>query len=305
MKQMEALRNVLREEAGITLLEDAVFAQHTTFRIGGNIALLAQVESKEQAAVCLRAAKAQGIRPFFLGKGSNLLVSDAGYAGFVLKYMSRMERMHCADTVLTVEAGMTLAQIAVYAQEQGLTGMEFAHGIPGTLGGAIWMNAGAYEGEMAQIVEEVCVLDSDGMEHVFLRGNLGFGYRSSRFQGENLYIISAKLRLTRGDKAEILAKMQDLMQRRRSKQPLEFPSAGSTFKRPEGHFAGAMIEQAGLKGFMVGGAQISEKHAGFVVNVGQASCEDVLRLMRAVRQVVQMDTGIVLEPEIQLLGCDL
>lgn len=307
MNQIAQLCNTLKEICPeLELRENEPLSHHTSFRIGGPVSLMALPKTKEQAALVLRAAAELGVDPFFLGRGSNLLVADEGLDGFALKYSSTAESL-CdeGDGELLAGAGLPLSQVAVFAMEQGLSGLEFAHGIPGSLGGAVFMNAGAYDGEMAQVVTEVCCLNKQGEEEIFSARQLDFAYRHSVFSDESRLIVSVRLKLTKGKREDIQAKMADLMERRRSKQPLEFPSAGSTFKRPAGQFAGALIEKAGLKGASIGGAQVSEKHAGFVINTGNATCEDVLRLMRSVRNIVQMDTGVLLEPEVRLLACSL
>jgi len=307
MHNITALKEMLAKECPqLELREQEALSRHTSFRIGGPVSLMALPKTKHEAQVAIRAAAELAIAPFFLGKGSNLLVADEGINCFAIKYVSGQGSLaRNGELEIRAGAGLSLAQIAVFAMEEGLSGMEFAHGIPGSLGGAVVMNAGAYEGEMSQIVREVVCLSKTGEEEILSVQELDFRYRHSVFSDETRLIVEVCLRLVPGKREEIWARMQDLMERRRSKQPLEFPSAGSTFKRPPGHFAGALIEAAGLKGAAIGGAQVSEKHAGFVVNAGGATCEDVLRLMRAVRQIVQVDTGIVLEPEIRLLGCSL
>lgn len=307
MDHMFALKEKLAKACPqLELREQEALSRHTSFRIGGPVSLMALPKTKHEAQVAIRAAAELEIDPFFLGKGSNLLVADEGIDRFAIKYISSLESMEReGEREIRAGAGLSLAQIAAFAMEERLSGMEFAHGIPGSLGGAVVMNAGAYEGEMSQIVREVICLSKTGEEALFSEEKLGFGYRHSVFSDEMCLLIAVCLRLVPGEREEIQAKMQDLMERRRSKQPLEFPSAGSTFKRPPGNFAGSLIEAAGLKGAAMGGAQISEKHAGFVVNTGGATCEDVLRLISAVRKTVQVETGIVLEPEIRLLGCSL
>ena len=256
---------------GLDLRRGEPMARHTTFRVGGPAALMALPRGEEELRAVLALAAQEGVRPFFLGKGSNLLVADEGVDAFLIKLAGGLTRLECrGETGLYVASGVTLAQAAAFAAEQGLTGLEFAHGIPGTLGGGVFMNAGAYDGELAQVIAWVDCLD-----------------------------------LAPGDPQAIRAKMADLAQRRRAKQPLEYPSAGSTFKRPAGHFAGGLIEQCGLKGTAVGGAQVSEKHAGFVINTGGATCRDILTLIRLVRDTVRRETGVELEPEVRLLGCTL
>ena len=277
-------------------------SRHTSFRIGGPVTLMALPHTKEEAATVLQHAKEGGIEPLFLGKGSNLLVSDAGISGFAVKYSGDGYGQGQAPHTIWAEAGCSLAQVAVYAMEQGLSGLEFAHGIPGSLGGAVFMNAGAYDGEMAQVVTKVEAMAPDGTLAVFYPKDLEFGYRHSVFSQKPYLIVRAELQLTPKSKEEIQGTMADLMERRRSKQPLEFPSAGSTFKRPPGQFAGGLIEACGLKGAQVGGAQVSEKHAGFVINRGGATCEDVVTLMKQVRDCVQQEKGVTLEPEVRMLG---
>ena len=279
-------------------------SRHTSFRIGGPVPIMALPQTSEEAVAVLEAARALGVPYFVMGKGSNLLVSDDGLPVFVIKCcMSTVELF--GKTTLYAGSGASLAQIAVFALEQGLGGMEFAHGIPGTLGGAVFMNAGAYDGEMAQIVTCVDCISQRGRVERLSGEQLEFSYRSSVFSREPRLILGATLELTPRDTEIIRQRMMDLAERRRTKQPLEYPSAGSTFKRPAGQFAGTLIEGCGLKGCCRGGAQVSEKHAGFVVNTGGATCEDVLCVMRRVRDTVQRDTGVLLEPEVRLLGCGL
>ena len=302
---MNALYETLREQLpALELRRGEPMARHTTFRVGGPAALMALPRGEEEVQTVLRLAAQRGVRPVFLGKGSNLLVADEGVDAFLLKMaggLTRLERR--GETGLYVGSGVTLAQAATFAAEQGLTGLEFAHGIPGTLGGGVFMNAGAYDGEMAQVIAWVDCLDEEGNPHRLEGEELELGYRRSVFSRLPWLITGAGLTLTPGEEGAIRAKMADLAQRRRSKQPLEYPSAGSTFKRPAGHFAGGLIEQCGLKGTAVGGAQVSEKHAGFVINTGGATCRDILTLIRLVQDTVRRQTGVELEPEVRLLGC--
>lgn len=281
-------------------------SRHTTFRVGGPVRLMALPRGEEELSPILRCCKEAGVEPFFLGKGSNLLVADEGAEVFVLKLTSALDRLErTGETTLYAGAGVTLAQAAGFAASHGLTGLEFAHGIPGTLGGGVFMNAGAYDGELSQVIQWVDCLDPEGTPRRLEGDALELGYRRSVFTRLPWLITGAQLALKKGEEGSIRAKMADLTQRRRSKQPLEYPSAGSTFKRPEGHFAGALIQQCGLKGAQVGGAQVSEKHAGFVVNRGGASCQDIIELIQRVRKTVQEETGVLLEPEVRLLGCTL
>lgn len=304
---MNALYETLKQELpSLELRRGEPMARHTTFRVGGPAALMALPRGEEEVQAVLRLAARLGVRPVFLGKGSNLLVADEGVDAFLIKVaggLTRLERR--GETGLYVGSGVSLAQAATFAAEQGLTGLEFAHGIPGTLGGGVFMNAGAYDGEMAQVIAWVDCLDQAGNPHRLEGEELELGYRHSVFSRLPWLITGAGLTLTPGEEGAIRAKMADLAQRRRSKQPLEYPSAGSTFKRPAGHFAGGLIEQCGLKGTAVGGAQVSEKHAGFVINTGGATCRDILTLIRLVRDTVRRQTGVKLEPEVRLLGCTL
>lgn len=299
MERMEQLaRDLARTCPRLELRRDEPMSRHTSFRIGGPAALMALPESREQAAAAVRLAGRLGIEPFFLGNGSNLLVTDGPLDRFIVK-TTLLRRSRFRGATLVADGGLTLARLAIRARESGLAGLEFAHGIPGTLGGAVTMNAGAYDGEMAQVVRSVTLLLSDGSTERTDR--FDFGYRRSAFSDGTRMILGAELALTPDDPARIAARMEELARRRREKQPLDRPSAGSVFKRPEGHFAAALIDQCGLKGTGVGGAQVSEKHAGFIVNQGGATCEDVLRLVDVVRDRVRRETGVELEMEIRLL----
>ena len=291
---------------GLELREQEPMCRHTSFKVGGPAALMAFPQNGEELSAILKLAREEGVRPFFLGKGSNLLVADQGVEEFVIKIAGGLTDLTLErETILSVGAGVTLAQAANFAADHGLTGLEFAHGIPGTLGGGVFMNAGAYDGELAQVILSVDCLDEAGEFHRLEKDQLELGYRSSVFTKLPWLITGARLELQKGDESEIRAKMADLAQRRRSKQPLEYPSAGSTFKRPAGHFAGGLIQQCGLKGRSVGGAQVSEKHAGFVINTGGATCQDILDLIRLVRKTVLEETGVELEPEVRMLGVQL
>ena len=306
MDVFSALRERLAQSCpGLELRQDEPMARHTSLRIGGPAALMALPGSPEEAAAAVRAAHALGVTPFFMGNGSNLLVADQGWRGFVVKAFDGLGEIRVEGTRIEAGSGVLLSRLANAALAHGLTGLEFAHGIPGSLGGAVTMDAGAYGGEMRQVVAETDCLTPTG-ELVTVRGEgHRFGYRTSAFSDGSRLILRARLVLEKGDPGEIRARMDDLAARRRAKQPLEWPSAGSTFKRPEGHFAAALIEQCGLKGAQVGGAQVSEKHAGFVINRGGATCADMLGLMARVRAEVFRQTGVTLEPEVKLLGCAL
>lgn len=284
----------------LELLEQEPMSKHTTFRVGGPVPLMALPRTAKQAAVAVKAAADEGITPLFLGNGSNLLAPDDGVDVFVIKTVNGLSNVHVDKEYICAESGILLSRLAVIARDNGLTGLEFAHGIPGSLGGAVTMNAGAYDGEMSQVVASVTFLDAYGKEETTKQ--FDFSYRHSTFSDGSRMILRIEMKLQNGDPSAIRARMEDLMERRKSKQPLEWPSAGSTFKRPQGYFAAALIDQCGLKGLTVGGAQVSEKHAGFVVNKGGATCCDILELMDQVRTRVFDQTGVVLEPEVKLLG---
>lgn len=303
MEQLERLAQTLRTGwPELELREHEPMSRHTTFRIGGPARLMALPRDRKEAAAAVRAAAELGIRPFFLGNGSNLLVADAGYEGLVLKTEGLAQTRE--DTCrLTAGSGIPLARLAVTALNRGLSGLEFAHGIPGTLGGAVLMNAGAYGGEMVQVLTAVTFLDGEGHVVTLPVEACRLTYRHSDFtEHPERLILEAEFELRQGDGSESRAKMEELARRRKEKQPLEYPSAGSTFKRPEGYFAAALIEQCGLKGRRVGGAQVSEKHAGFVINRGDATCADVLALVEEIRAAVFRETGVTLELEVRTLG---
>lgn len=301
MDRFNTLKMRLRQTCpSLTLLEAEPMSRHTTFRVGGPVPLMAQPTTAEQASAAVRIAAEEGVRPFFLGNGSNLLVADAGAEIFVIKAVGGLNHISVTGETMRAESGALLSRLAVAAREHGLTGLEFAHGIPGSLGGAVTMNAGAYDGEMSQVILSVTYLDARGQ--CVTTDQFDFSYRHSAFSDGERMILGAELKLKEGDPARIRARMEELMERRRSKQPLEWPSAGSTFKRPQGHFAAALIDQCGLKGLTVGGAQVSEKHAGFVINKGGATCVDILELMEQVRVRVFEQFGVTLEPEVKLLG---
>jgi len=300
MEQLEQLKQLLRCSCPeLEVRQDEPMSRHTSFHIGGPAALMAIPADREQAVQALRCAAQAGVQPFFLGNGSNLLVSDEGVDRFLIKLTPAVQGISREGNCLIAGAGITLARLAVFARDEGLSGLEFAHGIPGCLGGALTMNAGAYGGEMAQVVRSVTCLNRNGEEETVTE--FDFGYRRSAFSDGTRLILSARLELVPGDRAAIGARMEELMARRQEKQPLEYPSAGSVFKRPEGHFAGALVEQCGLKGLTVGGAQVSEKHAGFIINRGGATCRDVRELVAQIQNIVLQRTGVELEMEIRTL----
>ena len=301
MEAFQALSAKLSQIPGLEVRAHEPMAQHTTFRVGGPAALMALPKRLEELSAVLRAAAEAGIVPFFLGKGSNLLVADEGVDRFLIKLaggLTRLERD--GETGLYLGSGLSLAQAANFAAGCGLTGLEFAHGIPGTLGGGVYMNAGAYGGEMKQVVTSVTVFRMDGTEQTLSAEASAFGYRTSVYQTLPCVIVRASLQLQPGDPDTIAQTMRALMEKRKASQPLELPSAGSTFKRPVGYFAGPLIEQAGLKGQGIGGAAVSEKHAGFVVNRGGATTDDIRRTMELVQTRVLETSGVQLEPEVRI-----
>ncbi len=277
-------------------------AAHTTFRTGGEAAVFVEVPGKQQLTRLVQYMAKISQEFFVLGKGSNLLVGDKGYPGIVLNLGKQFARIEVEDDIIRAEAGASLPQVAVTAMRHGLSGLEFAAGIPGSIGGAIVMNAGAYDGEMKQVTKNVTVLNQAGEEMVLDCDTMEFGYRTSIIKNRPFVVEEVELQLVKGDPAVIKAKMDDFNSRRKEKQPLEYPSAGSTFKRPEGYFAGKLIMDAGLRGFRIGGAQVSEKHCGFVINVGNASSADVREVIDEVRERVKQQFGVTLEPEVVFLG---
>lgn len=300
MTKLDRLADRLgRELPELELRRDEPMCRHTTFKVGGPATLMALPGTEEELLAAVRTAQEEGVVPLYVGNGSNLLVDDAGLDAFVVKTAPRVSRVEVRENTMRAGAGISLAQLAVEAADHGLTGFEFAHGIPGSLGGAVVMNAGAYGGEMCQVVSGVRAVDGQGQVHELAGDACGFSYRHSRFSAGGWLILAAEVSLSPGDPAVIRGRMEELMAKRKAKQPLEYPSAGSTFKRPEGHFAAALIEGCGLKGLTVGGAQVSAKHAGFVINTGSATCRDILELMDQVRERVFRETGVALEPEVK------
>ena len=284
------------------LLPAEPMTKHTSFHIGGPAELMAQPQSEaELQSLLLKAAEA-AVPVTLVGNGSNLLVRDKGIRGLVIKLGSMLRDIKVSGNVLTFGSGVSLAQASKKAAELGLSGMEFAVGIPGSIGGAVYMNAGAYDGEMSKVVKSVRVMDAAGEVSELSASELDFGYRHSALQGSGKIVTSVTVELAAGDKQAIAEKMADFSNRRITKQPLELPSAGSMFKRPPGYFAGTLIDQTGLKGYTVGGAQVSTKHAGFVVNIGGATAADVLQLISDVQAKVFAAHGVHLEPEVLVLG---
>lgn len=288
------------------ILEEEPMADHTSFRIGGGADLFITVNNEEELGAVLRELTELGEEHMLIGNGSNLLFSDDGYRGTIVKLGGTFEDIICSGDTITAGAARLLSGASSFACENSLAGLEFASGIPGSVGGAVFMNAGAYGGEMKDIVTSVRLMTPDGRE-IFTRSGdeMDFGYRHSAVQDDGSIVLSAVMKLERGDRDEIAARIKELTEKRNSRQPVNFPSAGSTFKRPVGGYAAALIEQSGLKGTSVGGAEVSQKHSGFIINKGGATCSDVLELMRLVRKKVFEDSGIRLEPEVRIIGGSL
>ena len=295
----EAVRSA--REAGIEIRENEPLAAHTSFRIGGPARWMAFPKTVEEVRTLLRLAREADIPVRLLGAGTNVLAPDGGVDALVLCLKDALRGVRLPEgNCIEAMAGETLASVAVFARKNGLTGLEFAHGIPGTLGGGVYMNAGAYGGELRQVVRQVTFLHADGRLETFENEDCAFVYRTSVFENMPGVIVSARLALQPGEPAAIEAKMRELMEKRRASQPLELPSAGSTFKRPAGHFAGPLIQDAGLKGRGVGGAKVSEKHAGFVVNFDHATAADVRATIALVQKTVYETSGVRLEPEVRI-----
>ena len=282
------------------LLLDEPMKLHTTFRIGGNADYFVKPESIEEIKALTECAKRHGIAYYVLGNGSNMLISDEGYRGMIIRLGEEFSAITMQDNdMISVQAGAKLSRVGNEAAAKGLAGFEFASGIPGTVGGAVVMNAGAYGGEIKDIIVSATVLTQEGNVVTLSNDELELGYRTSIIQKKGYIVLLAVFKLEKGDEAQIRSRMKELAEKRREKQPLEYPSAGSTFKRPEGFFAGKLIADAGLKGFKVGGAQVSEKHAGFVINTGSATACDVIELTDEVKRKIKQIYGVELELEVK------
>lgn len=295
---VENLETILGRER---IFRNEMMKNHTTFRVGGPADILLQPKGGEVGKI-IKLCRQEGVPYCVIGNGSNLLVGDKGVRGVVIELASREASIRITGNTIQAEAGAMLSKAANAAAEAGLTGMEFAAGIPGTVGGAIVMNAGAYGGEIKDVLVSVRVIDEYGDAKELPAEALGLSYRKSNIPENRTIVTEAVIRLAPGERQEIFDKMDDFKEQRREKQPLEYPSAGSTFKRPEGHFAGKLIMDAGLRGYQVGGARVSDKHCGFVINCGDASASDICRLMQDVTEEVERQFGITLEPEVKLLG---
>ena len=280
------------------ILVNEPMKKHTTFRIGGEAECYVKIENADQLAAVRQFLQKEAVPVQVIGNGSNLLFGDEGFAGVVLEICDKMNEIRVEGTKIIVQAGALMSKVARVAYENSLTGFEFAAGIPGTIGGGTVMNAGAYGGELKQVISSVKMLDETGKIVELSNEEMAFGYRTSIVKKRPYIVVEVTLQLRQGRQEDILAVMEDLAFRRRDKQPLEYPSAGSTFKRPEGYFAGELIMKSGLRGYRVGGAQVSEKHCGFVINTGDATAEDVLQLMEHVKNTVKATFGVELEPEV-------
>ena len=297
-KELEnQLKNIVKK--GLVAVDEPMSA-HTTFRIGGPADYYVE-PTFEEVKELLFFLKKENIPYTLIGNGSNLLVSDEGIEGVVVSFGKEMSEVSCEKEVVRAKAGILLSRLASFAASKSLSGLEFASGIPGTLGGAITMNAGAYGGEMKDVVQSVTVLSGDEMKE-YSGEEMDFSYRHSRVLDEDLIVLEVTMKLQSGREEEILSSMKELNKKRVEKQPLNFPSAGSTFKRPEGYFAAKLIEDAGLKGYTVGGAKVSEKHSGFVINFDHATAKDVCTLMQDVQRIVKEKFDVSLEPEVRMIG---
>lgn len=296
---LEALQSLVPQE-NIHLQEP--MSAHTTFRVGGPADCLIEIENSTQLEKIQRYLELVECPFVVIGNGSNLLVGDKGYRGVILQIGKKMNQITVAGNIIKAQAGALMSQVAAEALKSGLTGLEFASGIPGTVGGGVVMNAGAYGGELSQVVVEVSVLNRNGEILVLDNDTMEFGYRKSTIRKKPFVVTEVTFRLEPGDPDAIRGKMDELAAARREKQPLEYPSAGSTFKRPEGHFAGALIMDAGLRGFRIGGAMVSEKHCGFVINAGDATAADIVAVISEIKRQVKERFCVDLEPEVVFLG---
>ena len=292
---------VFAAENSISFIENEPLSKHTSFKIGGPARYFVSVNSVDKLSALIKFLNSNKTPYFILGNGSNLLVPDNGYNGVVVKLSGDFENLEISGNIIKIGAAATLKKLTLAAKENSFTGVEFAYGIPGSVGGAIYMNAGAYGGEIKDVLYEVSAMDREGNVKVFSSEESALSYRSSVFQKNDMIILSASFSLEKGDLNEIYNKMKTLLEKRKEKQPIEYPSAGSTFKRPEGYFAAALIEECGLKGESVGGAEVSVKHSGFIINKKDATANDVLSLIKKVKDVVYEKKGVVLEPEIKII----
>lgn len=300
LKYIEKFKDVYNDSE---IKVDAKMSEHINFKVGGPVDILLLPSSVNQVVETLKICRQEEIPYFIIGNGSNLLVKDGGIRGVVIK-LSNLVSIEVMDNLIKASSGTLLGDVSEKALENSLTGFEFACGIPGSVGGAVFMNAGAYDGEMKNIIKEAEVIDKDGNIVVLSKEELELGYRTSKVMKDNLLVLSATFELKYGNKDDIKARVDELNEKRESKQPLEYPSAGSTFKRPEGYFAGKLIQDSGLKGATIGGAAVSEKHSGFVINKGGATAEDILNLISHIQSEVKKQFGVELHPEVRIIGED-
>lgn len=293
---LQSLRSITSEE---NILVNEPLKNHTTFKVGGPADILVTPTTKEELIECLKL----NIPKFVMGNGSNLIVKDKGIRGLVIK-TTKVNNITLEGNVIEAEVGAYLGKISMFARDNSLTGFEFASGIPGTVGGGVSMNAGAYGGEMKDVIIETTYCDLEGNIYTLTNEEHEFGKRKSFFTGKNFVVLSTKIKLNEGNKEEIASKMEELKVSRNTKQPVTMPSAGSIFKRPEGHFAGKLIEDSGLKGYTIGGAQVSTLHAGFIVNIGNATAKNILDLIKYIQEIVMRDYGVELETEVKVVGED-
>lgn len=295
--------NAIQTQVGARVYLNEPMSKHTTFRVGGPAEVLLKPSSREEIKSIIAICRAAGVPWMVIGSGSNLLVLEGGIKGVVIELGANYREVKVTGNTMIAAAGVRLYSLSRKAAEHELTGLEFAEGIPGSLGGAVFMNAGAYDGEMSQVVATVISMDAEtGAEITRDRHEIGFSYRHSCFQNNGEIVLQATLQLSPGKQETIIAKMQELGTRRREKQPLDLPSAGSTFKRPPGMYVGTLLEEMGLKGYTMGGAQVSDKHSGFVVNRGDATASDILHLIEYIQERVWLEKGIKLQPEVRIVG---
>ena len=299
MGLIEELKNILGDEG--VKVEEAM-SRHTSFKVGGNAQIFVEPGDEEALQRLLKLINAEKIDHYIIGNGSNMLVSDKGYKGIIISMLKFTSPSLIENESITISAGKTLKELTEFARDNSLSGLEFAYGIPGSVGGAVFMNAGAYDGEIKEVLDKVKVMDKEGNVLSLNTGELDLSYRHSNIEEKGYIVLEAKFNLKKADKSAIWKKMQELMARRIDKQPLNFPSAGSTFKRSEGYFAGKLIDDAGLRGYSIGGAKVSDKHCGFIVNADKASAEDVYALITYVRLKVKEKFDVELEPELRVLG---
>lgn len=292
----------LASELGCSVKYSEPLSEHCSFKVGGECSAFIEASSVDALCTLVGAVHANGLRSIVLGKGSNVIFDDRGFNGAVIHIGSDMSKIRLIDDeTVYAEAGAALNKLCLFALENSLSGLEFAYGIPGTVGGAVFMNAGAYGGEIKDVIISAEAVDLSGKKHMISKDDMALSYRHSSFMENEMTVASAVFKLEKADRDSIRARMDDLIGRRKDKQPLEYPSAGSTFKRPEGQFAGKLIQDSGLRGYAVGGAQVSEKHCGFVINKGGASSDDILKLIDHIRKTVLENTGIALECEVRYI----